>query len=307
MTPPDQPSASFKNPRVYLPFLVVTLIWGSTWIVIKDQISLVPPSWSVTYRFLLGGAVMLGVSLVMRTPLQIGRAGHQFAFLLGLAQFVFNFNFVYRAEHYITSGIVALIFALLFVPNALLARIFLGSRLSGRFIAGSGVAIVGLALLFWNEAQQNGVGGGDNLMWGLVLTLCGVLSASTANVMQATQRARSYPMTSMIGWAMIWGAAMDGVLAWAISGPPVIEIRAGYLLGVAYLGILASALTFTLYFQTIRDIGPARAAYSSVIIPVIAMAFSTAFEGYVWTTLAVLGSIVTLIGMMIALMPEKTA
>ena len=82
--------------------------------------------------------------------------------------------------------------------------------------------------------------------------------------------------------------------------------RPGYIFGLLYLGIIASALAFSLYFRTIRDIGPARAAYSSTIIPVIAMGFSTLFEGFVWTGLAVAGSVVALTGMVVALSSPKT-
>ncbi len=40
--------ASFFSPRVFIPFAIITLIWGSTWQVIKDQLAVVPASWSVT-------------------------------------------------------------------------------------------------------------------------------------------------------------------------------------------------------------------------------------------------------------------
>ena len=48
----------FRNPRVLLPFILITLIWGSTWIVIKDQLGVVPPGWSITYRYLVAAAAM---------------------------------------------------------------------------------------------------------------------------------------------------------------------------------------------------------------------------------------------------------
>ncbi len=291
---------SFLSPRVLIPFVIVTLIWGSTWIVIKDQISQVPPSWSVTYRFLLGGVVMLGVALVTRAPIRIGREGYLFALLLGVAQFTFNFNFVYRAEHFVTSGLVAVVFALLFVPNAIFSQIFMGVRMSRRFWIGSALSIAGLALLFANEARGDAANV-SNTLSGIGLTLCGVLSASTANVLQATDRARALPMASMIGWSMIFGGALDAVFAFITSGPPTIEWRYGYIFGLVYLGVIASALAFSLYFRTIRDIGPAKAAYSSVVIPVIAMSFSTAFEAYHWTGLAMAGSAIALLGMVIAL------
>ncbi len=302
MTPPP----SFASPRILIPFILVTLIWGSTWIVIRDQIAVVPPSWSVTYRFLLAGIVMLCVALFTGASLRIGRAGHSFALAMGVAQFVLNFNFVYRAEHYITSGLVAVVFALLFLPNAILSRLFIGERMTGRFVLGSAIAVVGIALLFVNEARSD-PGGQRATLAGIGLTFLGVLSASVANVMQATERARSLPMASMLGWSMIWGSLMNAAFAWVTVGPPVVEMRLGYFAGIAYLGVFASAIAFSLYFRTIRDIGPAKAAYSSVTIPVIAMGFSTVFEGYRWSGLAIAGSVVALSGMVVALSARKPA
>ena len=141
--------------KILLPFIIVTLIWGSTWIVIRDQLGVVPPSWSVTYRFALSALVMFIVAAATRQKIWLGRSALAFALLFGIAQFVFNFNFVYRAEQHVTSGLVAVVFALLFVPNAVFGRIFLGHAITARFGWGSLLAIIGLALLFVNEARSD--------------------------------------------------------------------------------------------------------------------------------------------------------
>ncbi len=291
---------------VLIPFVSVTLIWGSTWLVIRDQLGHVPPSWSICYRFAIAGLVLIAVACIRRESLKLDRRGLAFAAALGLAQFVINFNFVYRAELHITSGLVALVFALLIVPNALFSRLFLGKRVSGRFLAASGVAIVGVALLFIHEARVDRSSEGGTLL-GIGFTLMGVLAASTANVMQASRRATLYPMATMLGWAMLIGAACDALFAWSTSGPPVIEWRAGYIAGLLYLGVIASSLAFTLYFGLIRLIGPAMAAYTSVIIPVIAMFLSTLFEGYRWSPLAITGCALALIGLVFALRAPSPA
>jgi drug/metabolite transporter (DMT)-like permease len=224
--------------------------------------------------------------------------------VFGIAQFVLNFNFVYRAEQYVTSGLVAVMFALLFVPNAILSRLFLGQHVGGRFILGSAIGVAGIAMLFIHEARGD-AGSSAATLTGIGLTVLGVMSASVANVMQATERARALPMASMLGWGMIWGATIDVAFAWSTVGPPVIDWRPGYLFGVGFLGIAASAVAFSLYFRTIRDIGPAKAAYSGVIVPVIAMGWSTVFEGYRWSLLAAAGSAVALAGMVVALSARK--
>jgi len=133
----------------------------------------------------------------------------------------------------------------------------------------------------------------------------GVLSASVANVMQAMKTAKAYPMATTLGWAMLTGAAIDAVWAWATVGPPVIEPRWGYVAGTLYLGVFGSALAFTIYFQLIRTIGPAKAAYTSVLIPVIAMLLSTIFEGYRWSLLAVSGAVLVIVGLVLALKARR--
>jgi len=291
---------------VLVPFTIVTLVWSSTWLVIRDQIGTVPASWSVAYRFIVAAVAMFAVAAIRRDPLLLKGRDQGLAMAVGIAQFALNFNFVYRAEHYVTSGLVAVVFALLIVPNALLGWIFLRQGISRRFLAGSVVAIGGLAMLFLHEMQASPHGAAA-VLTGIAFTLGGVVFASIANVIQATDRARALPMTTMLAWAMLWGALADTLWALASVGPPQFETRPAYILGILYLGLVGSVLTFPLYFGVIRAIGPARAAYSSVLIPLIAMALSTIFEGYRWTWEAAAGGSLTLFGLLIALRARSPA
>jgi drug/metabolite transporter (DMT)-like permease len=300
----EESGASFLQLRILLPFLLVTLIWGSTWIVIRDQIGVVPPTWSVTYRFIIAAAAMFAYAALSGASLRIGREGHILALLFGIPQFFLNFNFVYAAEHYVTSGLVAVVFAMLLVPNSALSWLFLKHRMSGRFLAGSAVAVAGVALLFVQELRA-GAAPADRVLLGIGLTILGMLSASVANIMQATERLRARPVSAMLAWGMTYGVAANALTAFLLYGPPTIEYRVGYWAGLAYLGLLASALSFTFYFGIIRAIGPAKAAYSSVLVPILAMALSTAFEGYHWSRLAVAGGVLALAGLVIALRSTK--
>ncbi|QTD57524.1 DMT family transporter [Parasphingorhabdus cellanae] len=292
------------TPRILFPFLLVSLIWGSTWLVIKDQISDVPPSWSVSYRFIIASAAMFVLVGFKRLPFRLGAKGQFWAILIGIAQFSFNFNFVYNAELYITSGLVAVLFALLMVPNAILGRIFLSQRINGAFLAGSAIAAAGIALLFWHEYKSSPATLADVLL-GVALTVGGILSASVANVMQALPKLKSYPILTLLAWAMFWGAAINILLSWITVGPPVIEMRAAYLGGIVYLAIVGSVITFPLYFSLLREIGAGKAAYSSVLVPVVAMILSTLFEDYVWTALPAVGALLAMAGLLVALRARK--
>jgi drug/metabolite transporter (DMT)-like permease len=285
--------------KVLIPFLVVTAIWGSTWLVIRDQVGSVPPGWSVTYRFALACACMFALLLIRREPLRLPPGGMRLAALIGLLQFCANFQFVYRAEQHLTSGIVAIFYALLMVPNTLLARLFLKESVGGRFVVASAVAASGIALLMLHEYLVAPPGGRVPL--GVALACAGLLSASVANVLQASVAGRRQPVMPLIAWAMLWGTLFDAAFSLATAGPPVFEARPAYFAGIAYLAVFGSVVTFPLYFGLIRTMGAGRAAYNGVAVPVVAMGLSTLFEGYRWTALTIAGTVLSLTGLLFAL------
>ena len=297
---------SFRDLRVLLPFLLITLIWSSTWIVIKGQLGIVPPVWSVSYRFLIAGGSMLLIARLAGTSLKLGRGGYVLAALLGSFQFVVNYSFVYASELYITSGLAAVVFALLVAPNAALAWLLFGERVGRRFILGSAVAMAGVGLLFVQEIRH-APGGTGVVLRGLGFVLCAVLAASFANVMQLLPAVKARPIATMLGWAMLYGASADALYAWIFVGPPVFDPRPTYWLGLLYLSVVASALAFWLYYRIIRAVGAGRAAYSSVLIPIVAMAISTVFENYRWSALALAGGSLAIAGLGIAVSSRGAA
>jgi drug/metabolite transporter (DMT)-like permease len=286
--------------RVLLPFSIATLIWGTTWFVIVGQFGPVPAAWSVTYRFAIAAAAMFAYAGVTRSPLAIDRNGHLLALICGIPQFCINYNTVYAAERHITSGLVAVIFAMLLVPNSIMARLFLGQRMAGRFILGSAVAAIGIALLFVQEMRTSSASSRDVAL-GILFTLAAMLAASAANTMQGSKRVQQRSITAMVAWSMVYGVVANALVAWIGDGPPLLDSRPEYWAGLLYLGVLGSALAFALYYKVIRAVGPGTAAYSSLLVPLIAMLVSTLFEGYKWSPLAVGGGLLALIGLVIAL------
>ena len=290
----DSRESEFRT--VVLPFIVFTAIWGSTWIVIRGQLGVVPPQWSVTYRFVIAAIAMAALAAWKGEDLRIGGKGLLAALFLGVTQFCINFDAVYLAEQHITSGVVATVFALLLIPSSLLAWAFLGQRPSARFAGSSLVAVAGVMLLFAHELRQHAASAGA-VVAGIGLTFVGMLGASAANVVQARPEIRRFPLFAMLAWSMAAGALIDGIIAAAMTGPPVLDTSAAYWMGLLYLALAASVLNFSLYYPVIRRIGPAKTAYSSVVVPIIAMGFSTYFEHYRWTPTTIAGAILALGGM----------
>ena len=290
-------------------FALVALVWGSTWLVIKDQIASVPPEWTIVWRFVIGALGMFALVLIRGEPLVLSPRGMRLAALVGLSQFFGNAEFVYRSEHYLASGLVAVIYALLLVPNALLSRVFLKTRISPRFLAGSLVAMAGIALLLWHEYRSapGGAVSGGAVLLGVALALAGALCSSVANVLQASKAAGEQSVVTMLAWAMVVAMVVDSLFAYASVGAPVFDPHPRYWLGVGYLALIGTVMTFPLYFNLIRQMGAGRAAYNGVAVPVIAMGLSTLFEHYRWSGLAAGGSLLALCGLVIALSGRGSA
>jgi len=287
------------NPKVLVPFMLTGTIWGSTWFVIARQIADVLAAWGVFYRFMLATPALFALAMVMGNRLKLTRPEHSLALGVGIAQFSGNFLFVYHSEQHIPPGIVAVMFALLMVPNAIFARVFIGERAAGGVVGGSLVAIAGVALLLvheWNAAPLDG-----NVGLGIVLAVGGMLAASIANVVQANPTGRGVPMVSFLAWAMVYGTSFDLVYVLATEGLPVVPTGWQFWAGTAYLAIIGSVVTFPLHYNLVREIGAGRTAYNAIVTVCVAMLLSTLFEGFVWDALSASGMALALLGMGLAL------
>ena len=293
----------FLRAGVILPFLITGTIWGSTWFVITGQIDGVPAAWSVFYRFALATPALFLVAFLMKRRLRLTQPEHILAAIVGVFQFSGNFLFVYHAELYVTSGIVAMMFGLLMVPNAIFARIFLGEKMQGGFLLGSMVAIVGVSFLLVHEWRANPNAGviGGNVTLGIVLAMLGILAASVANVIQANPTGRAVPMVSLLAWAMLYGTVFDLGFALLTAGPPPLPTSTNYWMGIVYLALIGSVITFPLHYNLVREIGAGRTAYNSILTISVAMLISTLFEGYQWTWLTAGGMVLGVVGMVLAL------
>lgn len=293
------PAPGMLNPKVLIPFMLTGTIWGSTWFVITGQIDGVPAAWSVFYRFMLATPALFALAVVMGNRLRLNRPEHLLALGVGIAQFSGNFLFVYHSEMHITSGIVAVMFALLMVPNAVFAKVFIGEKVQPGFIGGSVVAIAGVAMLLLHEWRVAPLDG--NVGLGIALAVGGMLAASIANVVQANPTGRGVPMVSLLAWAMLYGTIFDLGFAVATAGPPPLPQAWQFWAGTAYLAIIGSVVTFPLHYNLVREIGAGRTAYNGIVTVCVAMLLSTLFEGYRWTWLTAGGAALALLGMGLAI------
>ena len=279
-------------------YLTTVLIWGTTWIALKLQLGEVPIPWSIAYRFWLAAAVMLawlawrgGWRDAWRLP---PRAIWPHLLGQGLCLFCLNFMCFLYASQWIASGLVAVCFSTAPVWNALNGRVFQGKALSARVIVGAGLGVAGLLLLFGGELVKDL--GRAQTLWGLGLALAGTYCFSLGNLLSgAMQRLGQAPFQTN-AWAMTIGATV--VAAWAlVSGQPMrFDPSLQYIGAWLYLAIPGSVIGFTAYLTLVGRIGADRAAYCTVLFPIVALNVSAVAEGYHWTAPALFGLVLVAAG-----------
>ena len=283
----------------WLLFLVPSFIWGTTWLTIKFQLGVVAPEVSVAYRFALAALVLFGVCLARRIPVRFDARTHASFALFGLLQYGMNYVFVYLAEGYLTSGLVAVVFVLIVAWNLVGSWIFFRTPSPLAVIGGATIGIAGVALVFWPELSH--VRGAAGEMRGVLMGVLATIAASGGNLWSQRIYARGTPIAPSTAWAMLY-AAIGVAVYCAIRGLPfAFDTRLPYLASLAYLAVFGSVIAFIGFLTLLRRIGAGRAGYTAAVIPVLAMLTSTVFEGYRWSAVALAGMGLVLAGNVLVL------
>ena len=280
--------------QVLLLYISVVLIWGSTWFVIKFQLGDVANEMSVAYRFGIAALLLYGYALVTRRRIALPRSSLPFVFLQGTLLFCLNYFLVYYGTAYITTGLVAVVFCTIVPCNALFSRLFFGTALEPGVLIAAVIGLVGISLIFWPEVSV--VSFQDATVVGIAYILVATIIASLGNMAAVVNTRHDLPVVAVNAHAMAWATFASLIIGLALGRELSFSWEFDYLWSLIYLAIFGSAVAFGCYLALIRRIGAARAAYSSVLFPVVALGLSTVFEDYKWTAAAIGGIILTLIG-----------
>ena len=268
-------------------YLMTVLIWGTTWIALKLQIGPVPIPWSIAYRFWLAAAVLL-LWLAWRRQLRWpSRAVAPLLLCQGLCLFCLNFMCFLHASRWIASGLVAVCFSTAPLWNALNGRLFHRQALAPQVLVGGTLGLAGLLLLFGGEVVRDL--GRPETMWGLALALAGTYCFSLGNLLSGAMQRQGQTPLQTNAWAMMVGATTIAVYALASGQPMRFDASPVYVSAWLYLAIPGSVIGFTAYLTLVGRLGADRAAYCTVLFPIVALNVSAAVEGYVWTPAALAG------------------
>ncbi|MEM7551277.1 MAG: EamA family transporter [Bacteroidota bacterium] len=285
-------------------FAIPALIWGSTWFVIKFQLGSVDPLYSVSYRFALGGILLM--LYIKSKGLSIKFSGRIHFMMLTQGVFLFGLNYwlVYLSEKYLPSGLVAVTFSTLIFMNIIFGTLFLKSPLNRKVIVGALLGLAGTAVIYKPEIESFGLGQ-DNVK-GLLLCLTGVVFASWGNIASARNQKLKIPVVQSNAFGMLYGSLFMFLIALFTGKTINFDFSFSYLSSLAYLSVFGSVIAFGSYVTLIGKVGADKAAYAILVIPVVALIISTIFEGYEPSLYTFSGVALILIGNLLALRVKKS-
>jgi drug/metabolite transporter (DMT)-like permease len=284
-------------------YAVTTLIWGSTWLGIKLQLTQVPPILSVGYRFCLASIILLIYCIFTKKNLKFSQRDHFFMAAQGFTLFGLGYIMSYLATSYLTSGLVAVVFSTILMWNILNLRLFMGQPVAWRAFAGGILGLTGICIVFWHDLAAFTATRG---IIGLIMALVGAYLASIGNVVGSRNARSGVPVTQANVYGMAYGALLCLAIHFGGGGTLVVDWTIGYLGPILYLTVFGSVVAFGCYMLLIGRIGADFAAYVMLLIPVVALTLSTFFEEYQWSASAVFGVIIVLFGNLIILTPAGT-
>lgn len=279
-------------------YIILTFVWGSTWLAIQYQLGVVYPLWSVVYRFFLAAVLMLIFCFLTRKNMRFTLKQHGSMALQGFLLFALNYALFYLGSQYFISGIVSIIFASIIIMNLLNSRIFLKTSFVSRVVIGCLLGIVGLILVFNSQLTSSFFvhESYKQIFTGLILCLTATLSASFGNVVSVQNQQQKLPILQSSAIGMAYGAIFVAVLAIVMGKYPTFDWSIKYIGSLLYLSLAGTIVGFGAYLYLLSRIGPERVAYIFVLLPVVSLTLSTWLEGFHWTLSTMGGVILILIG-----------
>ena len=270
------------------------IIWGTTWLAIKFQLGSVDPMVSVLYRFMAAALTLLLYCRLRGLKMRFGLRDHMFMALQGLVLFSVNYWLIYLAEVHVTSGLVAVIFSGIVFMNMINGAVLLGSPIRSNVLLGGAIGILGIVLVFWPQLVSFSLS--DKGAMGILFSVISTFMASLGNIISARHQQNNLPVIQTNAYGMAYGAGIIGVISIASGKTFNFEMSLPYVSSLFYLSLFGTVIAFGCYLKLIGKIGADRAAYATMLFPIVALGISTAYEGYQWAPHNIVGMAIVLIG-----------
>ena len=249
-------------------WLILALIWGTTWIFIKIGLDDLPPIAFAAARFLLGVVILYFVIRIQKIPLPKTAKEWRLIALTGVLQFSVNYSMVFWSEQHITSGLAAVLQSMITVFGLLLAWIFLpNERITKLKIVAVAIGVIGVGVIFYDQLQVQSF----MAFLGCAAVVVGSYAAAQASILIKSKGGAIHP-ASRVFCQMLCGLPAIIVFSLVAEGNPMNFNWSWKAIGcVLYLTIAGTIAAFWLYYWLLEKIESTKAMMISLVTPLLAV------------------------------------
>jgi len=286
-----------------LVWLLLCLIWGSTWLFIKLGLKDLPPLTFAGIRFVIASLILLSIIAVRRIPFPRRRRDVALLALTGILSFSLNYGLVFWGEQYISSGLAALLQSMLPAFGLIVAHFYLRSEpMTWPRIAGVVLGVIGVGVIFSNQLQLSS----PNALWGSAALVLSALCAAYANVLVKAYCKHIDPAVLAAG-QMMFGLIPLLLIGIPLEGNPFkFHWTSMAIISLLYLAIVGSVIAFNSYYWLIRNMKVTDTMMIALVTPVVAVLLGIVVldERINWRILAGGALIICGIGLIVTRRPK---
>jgi len=275
-------------------FFALALLWGASFVAIEVGLDYYPPVLYAAYRFDLAALVLVTYVLVTEAaPLPRTRGDAAAIGFSGGLSVAVNNSLLFVGQQYTTSGIASITYSLVPIATAAVAAAWIGdSDLDARGGLGVVLAFVGVGLVA--QPDPANLAGGVTIGVGLISV--GVIAVAVGSVGLRTVET-TFSSVALTGWAMLFGALVIHGFSLGLGEPQRLPSTALPAIGsLLFLGVLASAVAYVIYFTLLDRLGPFEINLVSYVVPVVATVTGAVLLAEPVTALTVAGFAVIVVG-----------
>ena len=253
--------------KIVLGYILICLIWGSTWIAIKLGLDTLTPMFAVGLRFFIAAIVLYFIIKLNNIDIQTDSKSIKLYLFMGLFSFVIPFSLVYWAEQFVPSGLASVLFAIFPFWVILFSRIAFPKERIGMYkLFGVILGFIGIAVIFKNEFSFNF---GDNTLGILAVILSAIMQGGVAVVMK--KYGQELNPVSMNFYPLLITGLVLVPIGLLFEESSRITFSSNALFSILYLSIVGTVVAFTVYYWLLKRINVVILSLSSFITPIIAL------------------------------------
>jgi drug/metabolite transporter (DMT)-like permease len=278
--------------KILLGYIIICLIWGSSWAAVKLGLETVPPVLSISIRFAIASVILGFIIFIQRLAMPRDWNFWRLVSILCATAFTIPFIIIYWAQIRVDSGLASVLFATYPFWVAIISnKILPNEKITTSRVTGMIVGFIGIVIIFYDgfvNLDRNSIYGMIAIIGASIIQAYGLIAIRKYGANEHSINMNFYPM--MIS------AIILSILSYNTENYTDVVLNVDTLASIMYLSIFCTVITFVIYFWLVKYVEVVVLSLSALITPIVAVIIAVLIMGEKFTNNIFIGSLLVLAG-----------